>query len=784
MKRYIAVFIACFVLAVPVVAFGQTGVGVGVVFEEQASTPDTPESTKVTLYFDDTATPLLKSVSDDGTVTSFAPGDGDNTLDGAYDQGGAAAGRTITVDGGAVTLTNTDADATALLAVTNNPGSSAAGDGITITMGSNSTGDGIEFENTGSGYDIEGTANWSISAAGAAIFASLSAATFSPVAITASGTFTLDDGSGASPDFVMTDGTGESATFSKVDSGYLTITIAAADGVIVREGTLTVGDRSAGTAAMDGEDAYIDGEFEVNGASYLETVAIASTLSVTGTTAFSENVTVTMAADEYVLLDAATTDMTGTQGALDINFDSLTTNASAVNIKATLLNNTGNEEVSGIFIDLDDDSDAAAELAGIVIDATDSTGSSNIFGIAFQAQDGTATGVEECIHAEPPAGGKYLVLDAATVDSTQTAGVMDIDFDTLTTAAMAINLKVTLLTAAGAGVEVTGIYIDVDDDSNSASTVTAITIDSTDATGSSEVRGIAFETIAGDDTLLDTCIYAETDADTQVLVIDAAGTDHTGVEGLIDIAYDSATAAASAINVKVTHVAGGSGQKVAGIEIEVDSDADNGSDETYGLLVNVTDATDTGTLTGVLIEGAGLDTGVQVDHGGIRIGTGASADQTLGDDTLFAEGLVEVDGVLYADGNIVAGAKIIGLGSTTTTIQGMTSIVEAYTETDNVITIAESGSTFTNIGDADGSLHTLPEASTCVGAEFTFLVVAAQLITVNPDDSDIILHLSCSTGDAISSSTANDSITLRSVSSSQWMVTSVYPLAADWADAN
>ncbi len=790
MKKYAIVFASLLLLTLPVdvlaLAAGSTGFGY-LRLDEQSSNPATAPSTKVYLFMDNTSTPVLKMIDDAGTVTSITAGSGDNTLNDAYDQGGAGAGRTITVDTGAVTMTNTDADATSLLAVTNNPSSSAAGDGVVITMGSNSTGDGIEFENTGSGSDIEGTANsWSVSKAGVAIFAGLTAATFSPVAITASGTFTLDDGTTDSPDFVMTDETDESATFTKVDSGYLTITTAAADGVSIRTGNLTVGNGSAGTAAMDGEDLYVDDELEVNGATTLDgAVSVTAAATFSGTTAFTGSTNIfTLGAAEYVRVDGATTAHTDTGGVLDINFGSTTTAASGINLYANLINNTGNEEVTGMFIDLDDDSDAAGELSGITIDATDTTGSSAIYGISFQAADGSATGVEQCIHAEPPAGGQYLVLDAVTAVSTQTSGVIDIDFATLTTAAMAFNLKTTLNASAGAGVEVTGMYFDIEDDSDSASTVTGITMDSTDATGSSEVRGIAFETIAGADTLIDTCIFAETDADTVVLKVDAAGTDHTGADGIIDLDYDSATAAAAAINVKVTHVAGGSGQKVAGIEIEVDSDADNGSDETYGLLINVTDATDTGTLTGIQIEGAGLDIGIQVDHGGIWIGTGGTADLTQGDDTLYAEGTGEFDGAVRLDGAVDVNSTITGAGTTATTIAGMTSIVENYTGADNVITIAESGSTFTNSGDGDGSLHTLPEASTCVGAEFTFLVVAGFTLTVNPDDADIILHLSLSTGDAISSSTANDAITLRAVSSSQWMVTSVYPLAADWADAN
>jgi len=99
-----------------------------------------------------------------------------------------------------------------------------------------------------------------------------------------------------------------------------------------------------------------------------------------------------------------------------------------------------------------------------------------------------------------------------------------------------------------------------------------------------------------------------------------------------------------------------------------------------------------------------------------------------------------------------------------------------------VITIAEAGSTYTNTGDGDGSQHTLPEASTCIGATFTFIVTAAQTITVELDNADKILHLTLDAGDPITSATINDSITLRALDATNWGVVSCYPTASDWAD--
>lgn len=113
----------------------------------------------------------LKYINSSGVTTTLSAGTGDNTLDNAYDQGGAGAGRTITADTGAVKITNTDADAAFLLDITPTPSSSAAMGGIVITSGANCTQDALEFANSGSGNDIYGTSGtWAVSAAGASTF--------------------------------------------------------------------------------------------------------------------------------------------------------------------------------------------------------------------------------------------------------------------------------------------------------------------------------------------------------------------------------------------------------------------------------------------------------------------------------------------------------------------------------------------------------------------------------------------------------------------------------------
>ena len=91
--------------------------------------------------------------------------------------------------------------------------------------------------------------------------------------IDASGTVTLDDGTGASPSLSFIDATNESATFSKADSGYLSITTLAADGLEIVTGSLLIGNGTPDTT-VDGEDLYVEGGFEVDGVITIGSTAI------------------------------------------------------------------------------------------------------------------------------------------------------------------------------------------------------------------------------------------------------------------------------------------------------------------------------------------------------------------------------------------------------------------------------------------------------------------------------------------------------------------------------
>lgn len=86
---------------------------------------------------------------------------------------------------------------------------------------------------------------------------------------------TFDDGTGASPTLTLTDGSDETVTIQKADSGYTQITTAAADGVQILTGSLKIGNGTP-TITVNGEDLYVEGDFEVGGSTTSGALTVSS----------------------------------------------------------------------------------------------------------------------------------------------------------------------------------------------------------------------------------------------------------------------------------------------------------------------------------------------------------------------------------------------------------------------------------------------------------------------------------------------------------------------------
>jgi hypothetical protein len=127
----------------------------------------------------------------------------------------------------------------------------------------------------------------------------------------------------------------------------------------------------------------------------------------------------------------------------------------------------------------------------------------------------------------------------------------------------------------------------------------------------------------------------------------------------MDAAFRSLTTNSQAINLDVeSDVAGGASEIVEGIHIQMDDDANTSTDEIHGIEID-TDGNGTGLQHAVYVGGtAGIDAALYAANGYVRVGTGATPDVTPGDDDVFIEGTIEVDGASRFDGDAVFNATV------------------------------------------------------------------------------------------------------------------------------
>lgn len=426
---------------------------------------------KGTLYYD-LSENLLKSHNGSAFVAVSASGTGDNTLDQAYDQGGAGAGRAITVDTGAVALSNTDADTAFLLTLNAAPGSSAALGGIEITVGSNSTENGIEFENTGSGDDVQGTGDtWAVTKAGVitgdSLIATGGASAVSFNATTSSITLTSD---GDADDLTVSVAGANnvslilSSTGTAADALQITTT---AGGIDILNGgaaggedidvtstsasiNLTAGESAVDSVVITSSIGGID--ILAAGAAAGEDIDIVATGS-------SVNITSTEASADAVVISASTA-----VGGIDItsqaDIDITTTGTAGEDISLT---NTGG---SVVVTATEAVADAIVLNASTALGGIDITSNADI--------DITTTGAAGEDITISNTGGSVAIASTETVKdsvSVQTSGGVDVDAvdDIVITVASttagddlslvqtgAVNSSI-LLTAAGTGVDAIGL---------------------------------------------------------------------------------------------------------------------------------------------------------------------------------------------------------------------------------------------------------------------------------------------------------------------------------------
>ncbi len=427
----------------------------------------------------------------------------------------------------------------------------------------------------------------------------------------------IDDDTTNSPALVLRDAGENDWQFVKVNGagGNLTVTSdSATSDFHIKTGNLKVGDGSEGVA-LNGEDAFITGTLEVNGAVQFDGAYVGnSTTTLNGDVAINDQILVTLdAADEEVII-------TNSHGTITAdNMVEFVMAAQSTNTYVLALTQTPDGDADNDYLIL-----------------ADNTGSNFVFKIE---QGGTTT------WALDPAS--QIIIGSSA--NTTTDGAINIDHATLTVGSEAMNIKVV---ATNTSSNAQAIVIDLDDDITTGGDLVGVEIQASDNDSDGTVIGL--QTLG----LLDVGWNAEVGAAKKAMTIDAKTVPNTGSTGVVDIDFESKVANAEAIHIEATFTTGAAGVAVAGMEIELVNNSGNVSDILYGLIINVTDSTASGKEKGIYIKGAGIDAGIQLDTGYIRVGTGGTPTVTPGDDDIYAEGTIEADGGLSIGDTILQSVTI------------------------------------------------------------------------------------------------------------------------------
>ena len=121
-------------------------------------------------------------------------------------------------------------------------------------------------------------------------------------------------------------------------------------------------------------------------------------------------------------------------------------------------------------------------------------------------------------------------------------------------------------------------------------------------------------------------------------------------------------------------------------------------------------------------------------------------------------------------------AQTAGTSSTNT-------LVDVTVDADGkTLTIAETGSVQTNTGATGATAFTLPEASTAIGVEYTFIVGVAQELRITPASGDKINHAGTLAADAeyYTANAIGEVCQLICLDAVQWVVISE---TGTWAEA-
>jgi len=162
MNKYLVAFlVGLCVLFAPAIAFAATGVGDGIVMEEQAASPFDPEAGQVLLWVDTTSTPVLYMTDDASTDTALSS-TAATSLDAAYNGGSK-----IDVDGDALELEIDNASNNGGLYIDFDDTSQNGAPLLIESAAADANAPCIDIDAQTTGRDIEGTgASWYVTGEG------------------------------------------------------------------------------------------------------------------------------------------------------------------------------------------------------------------------------------------------------------------------------------------------------------------------------------------------------------------------------------------------------------------------------------------------------------------------------------------------------------------------------------------------------------------------------------------------------------------------------------------
>ncbi len=474
--------------------------------------------------------------------------------------------------------------------------------------------------------------------------------------------------------------------------------------------------------------------------------------------------TFTLGAGSQVLIDAASTDHTGTEGALRVNVDTATDSNYGLYIDYQTVDDGGADTVYAGYITIDNDSttvdDTVYGLYVESLDSADDDADKVADHLIYINNADTNNPVGAGITIAAAAGGITTAVDASDAEITN---ALSVGANTITGTTGVIDFDLFGVAATGAitivnGANVAGLTI-----APTVATTTAIDLTDTDITnainiGTNKILGTTgvidftdFDvsadgnvTIASDDG--NTALTVSTDEYTQDIVsITGQAADTDGIDVAFTLVNDDNVDTIGAISLNITSANTGDADVLAGLLVNNVSSADGtvneygiyvaGSDWDYGLVVDDAAKYTLGAAEQILIDANSTnhtDTSGVIDLNLTTGGTGVkgiNVDLASGADLGAAESIVGYNIGLTNRLNDHASSSVVGYSADITADNGGGLMIAYYAgtgfdDTDEYAFYSDSGEVTYKVGAAQ-KVYIDATTTSHTNADGVFLIQAA-----------------------------------------------------------